>query len=410
MKKIITAMGNENLNSILRKENNIEISANDILYKEGIIEILEQNSNIDYIILNNLLLGELSINELINNIIKINKNIKIILILEKHDKQLENDLYNIGIYKIIFDNETLISEVIKTINKSDNNLIEKNINIKNSIIEKKEKNEKNEKNKIKNKFKKILNLTEQRNNNKIIKLIYYCYKILKYKKLGKHYPKIICITGPNGVGKSIVSVNLAKINIYSKNKILLVDFELNNNSISTILGAKKHPLNKSEDILENVIKINKKIDLIRGDFLLNSENKIDSLKINKIKNNYDLIIFDLSQLAFKEVIKNLINISDCNIFISDTNFLEISKSISLLNIFINDYKINKDRFIVLFNKYNSESIGLKLLNKIFMEFKILGYLKFNKNYNKLINKNKKNFSSERKIKREYLNINKKIYN
>ena len=106
----------------------------------------------------------------------------------------------------------------------------------------------------------------------------------------------------------------------------------------------------------------------------------------------------------------MINISDCNIFISDTNFLEISKSISLLNIFINDYKINKDRFIVLFNKYNSESIGLKLLNKIFMEFKILGYLKFNKNYNKLINKNKKNFSSERKIKREYLNINKKIYN
>ena len=94
--------------------------------------------------------------------------------------------------------------------------------------------------------------------------------------------------------------------------------------------------------------------------------------------------------------------------LNNTNLLEISKSINLLNIFINKYKISKNKFNIVFNKYNSESINFKLLEKIFSEFKIIGYLKFNKNYNRLINKNKKTFIGERKIRNEISYINKKI--
>ena len=189
---------------------------------------------------------------------------------------------------------------------------------------------------------------------------------------------------------------------------MLIDFSHINNSICTILGIKKYPKNKSDNILENIIKVNKKIDFLLYKFLVNSENKIDLLKINQIKNRYDLIIIDFEKDASPEIIKNIINISNFIMFISDTNFSEISKSINLLKIFINKYKIDKNKFNILFNKYNSESLNLKLLKKIFMEFNIIGHLNYNKNYNKLINKNKKNFGSQRKIRKEYLNINKKI--
>lgn len=56
MKKVITALGNPILNEKLRKEENITVLANDIQYQEGIIEILEKEENIDFLILSELLI------------------------------------------------------------------------------------------------------------------------------------------------------------------------------------------------------------------------------------------------------------------------------------------------------------------------------------------------------------------
>ena len=81
MKKIITALGNENINNELKKEKDIEIILNDIQYKEGILEILEKYQDIDYIILDSSLQGDITIEELIKQINIINKDIKIIIIL-----------------------------------------------------------------------------------------------------------------------------------------------------------------------------------------------------------------------------------------------------------------------------------------------------------------------------------------
>ena len=50
MKKIITALGNQVLNNELKKINEFEIVANDLQYKEAIIELLEINKNVNYII------------------------------------------------------------------------------------------------------------------------------------------------------------------------------------------------------------------------------------------------------------------------------------------------------------------------------------------------------------------------
>ena len=145
MKKIITAIGNENLNNILKKDNNIKIVINDIQYKEGIIEILEENPDIDFIILNNLIQGEISTEELVNKIIKINKKIKIILILEKYEELTENSLYNLGIYKIIYNNKISVQELLKIINEN-NKITEEDKILKINNFEK----EKNKKEIIKN--------------------------------------------------------------------------------------------------------------------------------------------------------------------------------------------------------------------------------------------------------------------
>ena len=50
--KIIKSINNPKLNDELKNEKNIEIICKDIFYKEGILEILENEINIDYIIIN----------------------------------------------------------------------------------------------------------------------------------------------------------------------------------------------------------------------------------------------------------------------------------------------------------------------------------------------------------------------
>ena len=96
MKKIITALQNENVNKKLSEYNNIKIMANDIQYQEGILEILEIEQNIDFIIFSELLPGNMKTEELIEKIKQKNENIKIIIILENKKQELENYLLGKG--------------------------------------------------------------------------------------------------------------------------------------------------------------------------------------------------------------------------------------------------------------------------------------------------------------------------
>ena len=86
MKKIITAINNPIINEKLKKEK-IEVIGKDIQYKEGILEILENNKEINFILINENLPGEIKNDELINKIKKINKNIEIIFFIKKENKK-----------------------------------------------------------------------------------------------------------------------------------------------------------------------------------------------------------------------------------------------------------------------------------------------------------------------------------
>lgn len=401
MKKIITAIGNEILNKKLKKENDFEVIIEDIQYKEGIIEYLEKENNIDILIISELLPGNIELKELIEKIKNINSNIEIIIFLENKNTELENYLYAKGIYNIFYNNQIEIEEIIKIINN-------KNIEINNELKEIKQMLLEKQKNKV--------------NNKKIIlnKLINIFNKKQKYDLKEE---KIISVTGTNGVGKSIFTINLANSLSNSKNKILIIDFDILNNSLHTILGIKKYSqkirnkiknnnLLKEIKIEELIIKINSKIDLVSGiNLLFDSKYKISSEKVknilSKLKEKYEIIIIDTSSECFFDYTKEIIKNSNLNIFILEANLLEIKKAKNLLNIYINNWEIPQESINILFNKYNENSIDISILKKIFSEFNILGKLSFNPQYNLIINKNNIN-KLNIILKNEYLKINRNL--
>lgn len=82
---ILTAINNEKIFKELKNKNNIKIISNDIQYKEGVLEILEKNKNINFIIISENISGQIKIEELIKKIKKSNSKINIIIILNKKD-------------------------------------------------------------------------------------------------------------------------------------------------------------------------------------------------------------------------------------------------------------------------------------------------------------------------------------
>ena len=240
MKKIITALASPEVNIELKKYKNIEIIGNDIQYQEGVIETLEKNSQIDYIILSAILDGKYEIYTFVKKIKMINPKIKIILILEKENSENTEKLILSGVSHIFYNNAE-IKDILKIINNNKENeneeLKEELQEIKKLLLENNNKKDnkitlKNNKNLLKNKQKIFIKF------NKYIKILKN--KLFINKEKNKRNSEIISVLGTAGVGKSVFTVNLANSYIFSKNKILIIDFDILNNSLHTILGIKKY--------------------------------------------------------------------------------------------------------------------------------------------------------------------------
>lgn len=342
IKSVVTALGNPKINEEL-KENNINVITSDIQYQEGILEYLDKNNNINYLIIDENLPGNLKTEELIYNIKKINNKIKIILITQNE---------RIKVYKKI---STMNSEKIIKIINSENIFSKKYLPINNFFNE----------------------------NTKD--------------------GKIVTVLGPNGIGKSIFCITFAN-NLKNK-KILIIDFDVLNNSLHTLLGVKQYSkkiqnnikrnnvFDNQINILDFIISTKFNIDLISGiNLILDSNYKISSTKIKniikKIKNNYDLIIIDTSSDCFLNYTEELIKISDSSIFISGANLLEIKKSKKLLEIYNKEWEIEKEKINIVFNKCTEQSINDGILREEFKKYNILGKIKLSDYYDFAINKNR----------------------
>lgn len=415
MKKIMTAIGDQNLNQKLSQEDTFEIVSEDVPYKEGIIEVLEKKK-IDFLILSELLPGEIELRELVEKIKGSNPNIKIILFLEKKNQELENYLYAKGVYAIFYDNQIEVSKVIELMKEeqSENRQLKKELEeLKQLVIEKESNQEK---------IKDFLQRKNAKMKNKDILAIETSREEKKSSRERQH--KIICVSGTSGVGKSIFSVNLAKAFMENNNKVLIIDFDVLNNSLHTILGIKKYPEKVANKIKNNnlleplqveelIMKINSKIDLIAGiSLLFDGQYQISKVKIkailSKLSERYDAIIIDTSSECFLDYTKEIMRNCNINIFMVEPNLLEIKKAKRLLNIYINQWGIPQSDFNILFNKYNENSIDSSILKNVFSGFSILGKLSNSSQYHLLINKNDTR-CLKKELQKEYLNIFQKLF-
>ena len=369
MIKIITAMNNPNLNEELKNENNIKIIGRDIQYKEGILELLENNIEINYIIIDENLPGEIELNKLIENILEKNKKIKIIITIKKENKNKLN-LNNKKIIKIYYE-KNINLEKLKNYNNYEN-ISEENIlkyNIKNKLINKK----------------------------------------LNNKKIKNDNSKIINFLGDRQVGKSLTIFNIANFLNNQNYKILIIELNSENQCFKTIFKSKiKIQKNKNENKINNlkkikklnnknyklkylnekilnklIIKINKNMDLIFYNKIINFN------LIKKLEKNYNYILlenyFNKNDLLNKKIINN----SEKNILIINPNLLGIKNGKKI----IEKNKLNKNNNLkILINNYNKNSIDEEIIKNIFKENKIIGKINYEIEYEKIINTNFKNIN------------------
>lgn len=368
IKKVITALGECTINEKLRERKIYEVIGNDIPYQEGVIDVLESNSLIDVLIVSESLIGEYEIKEFINKIKRINPYIEIMFFMITYNNELEIFLQSNGISKIFRDGENTIDEIIDNICKKNN---EKDLN--EEII----------------KLKRLLSEKEEIKNS-------------KNRKVEIKESKVIAIAGNYSSGKSLITSLLGITYKINGLKVLIIDFDIFNKSQEKLFGIHKN-LNNSVIKLSNGLSIFTNIDKI-----FNDNNKITFEKVNdlikELKDEYQIILIDTSSEINYKFTKLIFNSVDKIIFLTEGNLLELKKSKSLLEIYINDWNIENFKFNLLINKVNKFSIDKEIIRDIFENMKILGEISFKNEYTNYINNCLKGYINTK----QYLNIIKKI--
>ena len=414
----------------------------------------------DYIILNEDLDGNISLEELVSEIKKINKNSRIIFTSNKSydeerilnilknsiDKKEKNYLNSIKTENVQGENikknfaessksRKKVKPEIKEKITNKNNKYKEDKEIKNNewILNFKENELKN--NKIENKSNiyktKSLNvkdneiINQQESNYKSNKI--FSQKTLPLNNLfnfnqviRNNRKEVISILGPNGIGKSVFSILFAKT--MESKKSIIIDFDILNNSLHTIMGVKNYDAKikrkiKSNDLITNknilnksILHTNLKIDLLPAmNIILDPNYKLSNIKmkniIDELKDIYDLIIIDTSSDTFFDYTREMINCSNKAIFISGANILEVRKSERLLDIYNKDWNIENEKINIVFNKCTKKSLDDNLLREIFNKYNILGKIQLSDYYDLVVNKN---MTEQSTLQKEIENIKKQI--
>lgn len=440
MKKILTAINNPNLNKKLSEQEFIEIPYKDIQYKEAILEILNEDNYFDIIIINEKLPGEINFIELIKKISKINKKIKIIIILEKEDEIKESELKKININNIYYNNKITLEYLIKIIKEKEINKeeeLKKEINELKEIIKmNKLKNDTKKMKNIKNNNKKIFSRNDIFHNQKLFNQVIDIIKEVKYKEKEINIKEncngtVINISGYKGSGKSVITLMLSKVLSDKNYRILIINFsseEINfysymfnysKGNTKKFYIKKKYFYRKSKSINSqksnkiNIKNLKLKKEILKNKIykfknfyniekninnrLKNYNKNIKILNINKLnknyfkikylnkiikylKNNFNYIFLEIN---YEEKIKKeIIKIIDKNLIILEPNkigILRTEKIIKELNI-IETEKIN-----IIINKNNKNSINKEIINKYFYNYKILTIINNNTVFERMIN-------------------------
>ena len=322
---IITAINDEEIFEKLKKQKNINIISNDIQYKEGILEILEKNKNIEYIIINENLFGYIKIEELINKIKKINNKINIIIILNKKDLIKEKYLLKNKI-KFIYIEKISVQKILEKIfNKN-----------------------------------KIIAIIGNEGTGKTITVMNLSQILIKYKN------KKVLIIEDNIKNNSILK-------IYNINNKKIINNKINNNKIIKLnnnlylLNIKKILINNKKDKIKIINEINK----IKNnyDYIFIDIQNINSYKIYEKIITENILIINPNILEINKIKQFIIkNKIELKLILNNYNQNSISEKI-LKNIFKNKIKIiqkienNKNYNLIINNNFDINYLDKKTENK-----------------------------------------------
>ena len=390
--KILIAI---NSSYLINKINDLKIIKINLLYREAILELLEKDNNINYILISEKIPGQISIEDLIKKIKIINKKIKIIFFLENENFDKRKKLNKLEVENIYLHRNEDFDKFLK-IFRDENNI---NINGYNNLINK------NNKTKVGNIIKKKLKYLREKISKKI------------YKKEDNN--KIITIFGKNKVGKTTI-VYLIIFYLLNKDKKILI-INLNNKIEKNYLKIikkinsknKKKYFNKKINLEKNnyINKINKNLYFIfiNNKFFNNCfKNKKNKVKkyLNYYIKYYDFILIDIGNECENYIKEEFIKNSNKKLLIIDDNLLGIKE----VERIIEKYKIRKNTkeksLHIIQNKYNIFSISNLIFKKNFSKFIKYNIIFYDKSIKKLHYK----FYKKQKIKKINIYEIKKILN
>jgi len=170
---------------------------------------------------------------------------------------------------------------------------------------------------------------------------------------------ILCVFGvKGGIGKSIISMNLAGVCSNLNKRVLLIDADLFGGSIGVALNK---PINKTifnfmddynnnryKNINDYIINYNEYIDYIVSPIDPRKANKIDSryidILLDKAKFNYDLIIIDTNHIL-NEINLSLLDKSDNILFCTTNDSFDLKNMRNLISIF-KDLSLDKYKLLL----------------------------------------------------------------
>lgn len=345
MKKILTAIGNPALNGKIKIMEGYEALAEDIVSDDELLEVLQREEIVDILFLCKNVVNHYTVNELIDLVRKIHENIFIVLF-----------------------NEDNLEETV----------------------------EEDDKLKLYNSLDIDLKLFEQLLQKEMV------------TNIRKYTSKVVAISGASGIGKSTFSTFLAKNVENANGKTLLIDFDLDENHIKTILKIKKIPQYK-DNIKSMIVNVNKNLDVLFNlNILFPDKQNVNFFAIQKMitdfKSDYQLILIDTSSNLENDYTKRIFYNSDKIVFLLEPNILGIKKARDMLEVIGNDWRVSDEKLYIIVNKTNMYEISENIIQEIFPTIKIIGKMKYHDSYNLMINRD----INKREIKKEYEKILKKL--
>jgi flagellar biosynthesis protein FlhG len=214
---------------------------------------------------------------------------------------------------------------------------------------------------------------------------------------GSNTRYIAISSGKGGVGKTLISINLAMIIGNTGKRVLIIDGDFGLSNVHIMLGLTPEKnlsdfINGKASIDEIVFKINNNVSFIASgngiQDLVNLSSKDITDILDRIheyaENNFDIIIFDTPPGIHNETLI-ITSSSDIPIVISTPEPTAVANAYALIKV-LNTSMMLKD-FYVLINKCSSKEEGLKIFNSINtvsqrfldIDLKYLGYITYNKN-------------------------------